>query len=238
MSLRLDSYLVNQNLTDSRNKAQALIKEGLVSVNGEVVQKSSLKLKEEDIVKVEEHKEYVSRAAYKLLNFLEELQLDVQGKTALDIGSSTGGFTQVLLEADVVAVSCVDVGTQQLHVSLREDTRVQVYEQCDIRDFQSQKAFDLVVSDVAFISLLHILNDVDRLASTDIILLFKPQFEVGREVKRDKNGVVLDKKAIANAMQKFEDACLLKKWYLQKKSPSSITGKEGNLEYCYHYVKN
>ena len=238
MSLRLDSYLVNQNLTDSRNKAQALIKEGLVSVNGEVVQKSSLKLKEEDSVKVEEHKEYVSRAAYKLLNFLEELQLDVQGKTALDIGSSTGGFTQVLLEADVVAVSCVDVGTQQLHVSLREDTRVQVYEQCDIRDFQSQKAFDLVVSDVAFISLLHILNDVDRLASTDIILLFKPQFEVGREVKRDKNGVVLDKKAIANAMQKFEDACMLKKWHLQKKSPSSITGKEGNLEYCYHYVKN
>ena len=93
------------------------------------------------------------------------------------------------------------------------------------------------MSDVAFISLIYILDAVDRLATKDIILLFKPQFEVGREAQRDQNGVVLDPKAIDKAMTKFEDACRLKEWRLVKKSPSSLVGKEGNLEYCYYYEK-
>ena len=233
--MRLDNYLVDKEFIESRNKAQNIIKEGLVFVNSKLITKASYKVEEGESVTVQEYKQYVSRAALKLLLFLEELDLDVRDKTALDIGSSTGGFTQVLLEGGVKEVSAVDVGTDQLHKSLREDERVFVYESCDIRKFESEKAFDLVVSDVAFISLLHILDDVDRLASQDVILLFKPQFEVGRGVKRDKNGVVQDKKAIANAMQKFEDACALKKWHLVQKSPSKLTGKEGNLEYCYYF---
>jgi len=232
---RLDNYLVEKEIVDSRNKAQTIIKEGFVSVNAKVIKKSSLKIEEHDVVTLAEHKSYVSRAAFKLLEFLEEINLDVKDRIALDIGSSTGGFTQVLLERNVVEVTCVDVGRDQLHKSLREDTRVNVFESCDIRKFESTKEFDLVVSDVAFISLLYILDAVDRLASKDIILLFKPQFEVGRHVKRDKNGVVLDKKAIANAMQKFEDACALKGWQLMQRAPSKLTGKEGNLEYCYHF---
>ncbi len=235
--MRLDNYLVEKEFVDSRNKAQSLIKEGLVSVNAKPIKKSSFKVEEGDEVLVSEHKSYVSRAAFKLALFLEELNLDVKGRVALDIGSSTGGFTQVLLESGVKEVSAVDVGTDQLHKSLRDDERVHVYESCDIRKFTSEKAFDLVVSDVAFISLLHILDDVERLSTQDIILLFKPQFEVGREAKRDNNGVVLDKKAIANAMQKFEDACALKGWYLVQKSPSKLTGKEGNLEWCYYFTK-
>ncbi|MDF1877438.1 TlyA family RNA methyltransferase [Sulfurimonas sp. SAG-AH-194-L11] len=235
--MRLDNYLVEKKIVDSRNKAQTIIKEGLVSVNAKLIKKSSFKVEEGDDVSVANYKQYVSRAAFKLLEFLEELSLDVQGKVALDIGSSTGGFTEVLLEYGVSEVSAVDVGTEQLHKSLREDKRVHVYESCDIRAYESEKKFDLIVSDVAFISLLHILSDVDRLATDEIILLFKPQFEVGREAKRDKNGVVLDNKAIANAMQKFEDACVLKSWRLVQKSPSKLTGKEGNLEYCYYFKK-
>ncbi len=235
--MRLDNYLVEKEFVDSRNKAQTIIKEGLISVNSKVIKKASYKVEEGDDISVEEYKKYVSRAAFKLAEFLEELNLDIRDKTALDIGSSTGGFTQVLLEGGVKEVSAVDVGTDQLHKSLREDERVHVYESCDIRKFESAKEFDLVVSDVAFISLVHILDDVDRLSSADIILLFKPQFEVGRNVKRDKNGVVQDKKAILNAMQKFEDACVLKEWHLVKKSPSQLTGKEGNLEYCYYFKK-
>ncbi len=235
--IRLDNYLLEKEFADSRNKAQSLIKEGLVFVNAKRIKKNSFRVEEGDQICVSEHKSYVSRAAFKLALFLAELGVDIKGRVALDIGSSTGGFTQVLLENGVREVSAVDVGRDQLHKSLRTDERVHVYESCDIREFMSEKRFDLVVSDVAFISLLHILNDVDRVSSHDIILLFKPQFEVGREAKRDKNGVVQDKRAITNAMQRFEDACALKKWRLIKKSPSKLTGKEGNLEWCYYFRK-
>lgn len=237
MALRLDSYLVEQALCESRNKAQQIIKESLVSVDGQVVQKPSFKIQEGSKVAIQKHKSYVSRAAYKLLYFLDEIRLDVSGKRALDIGSSTGGFTQVLLERGAEEVSCVDVGHNQLHHSLREDSRVRVYEGCDIRKFESTKPYELVVSDVAFISLLHILEDIKRLASQDIVLLFKPQFEVGREAKRDKNGVVLDKKAIKSAMIGFEDACRLHSLELIEKLPSKVSGKEGNLEYCYYFKR-
>ncbi|EDZ61467.1 RNA binding methyltransferase, FtsJ-like protein [Sulfurimonas gotlandica GD1] len=235
--MRLDNYLVENSLSESRTKAQGIIKDGLVSVNGNIITKSSLKIDESDEVNVAEHKEYVSRSAHKLSLFLEELNLDVTGNIALDIGSSTGGFTQVLLENMVKEVSAVDVGRDQLHKSLLNDERVFSHESCDIREFKSDKVFDIVVSDVSFISLLNILDDVDRLASDKIILLFKPQFEVGREAKRDNHGVVLDEKAIMNAMIKFEDAAMLKGWELIMKSPSKLTGKEGNLEYCYYYEK-
>jgi len=235
--MRLDNYLVENKIVESRTKAQAIIKEGLVSVNVVVVKKSSFKVSNVDSVTVGEYKAYVSRSAHKLALFLEELALDVKGRVALDIGSSTGGFTQVLLENGVKEVSAVDVGKEQLHKSLLEDSRVHSYESCDIRKFESDKEFDLVVSDVSFISLLYILDDVDRLATSAIILLFKPQFEVGREAKRDNHGVVLDEKAISKAMHKFEEACQTKGWSLTKKTPSKLTGKEGNLEYCYYYEK-
>ena len=233
---RLDNYLVEKNVTDSRNKAQALIKNGLVSVNAKVIKKSAFKVEEFDAVEVETHDNYVSRAAHKLKSFLEELDLDISGKVCLDIGASTGGFTQVLLEGNVKTVDAVDVGKAQLHKSIKEDSRVYSYESCDIRKFESDKYYDLVVSDVSFISLLNILDDVDRLASNGIILLFKPQFEVGREAKRDNHGVVLDAKVITDAMKKFEEACEEKNWKLVQKSSSTLTGKEGNLEYCYYYT--
>ncbi|MDF1874571.1 TlyA family RNA methyltransferase [Sulfurimonas sp. SAG-AH-194-I05] len=234
---RLDNYLVENDYIDSRNKAQALIKSGLVSVNNKVIKKSAFKVEVGDTVHVQEHDDYVSRAAYKLKAFLEEISLNVAGMTALDIGSSTGGFTQVLLEKDIKEVSAVDVGKDQLHKRIKEDTRVHSYESCDIRNFKSDTIFDLVVSDVSFISLLYILDDVDRLACGKIILLFKPQFEVGREAKRDNHGVVLDSKVIEEAMFRFEEACALKEWILVQKSPSQLTGKEGNLEYCYYFQK-
>lgn len=234
---RLDNYLVENSLAQSRNKAQELIKNALVSINGRVVLKNSAMVEEGDEVSVKEHKEFVSRSAFKLDYFLDEIKIDLRDKVALDIGSSTGGFTQVLLQRGIREVNAVDVGKEQLHKSLREDKRVFSFEECDIRDFKSDKKFDIVVSDVSFISLLKILDDVDRLANNKIILLFKPQFEVGKEAKRDKNGVVTDEKAILNAMTKFEDACKLKGWKMLQKSPSKLSGKEGNLEYCYFFEK-
>ncbi len=235
--MRLDTYLVENNLAMSRTKAQSIIKSSLVSVNNKVVKKSAYQVEDEDRVEVLEHLEYVSRSAHKLKGFLDELNLDIVDTVCLDIGASTGGFTQVLLEYGVKEVSAVDVGSKQLHEKIKNDQRVFSYENCDIREFESEKVFDLVVSDVAFISLLNILDTVDLLANDTIILLFKPQFEVGREAKRDKHGVVLDDKAIQEAMQKFEKASEDKGWDLILKSPSTLTGKEGNLEYCYCYKK-
>ena len=139
--MRLDNYLVEKKLAMSRNKAQTMVKDGHVSVNSKVILKSSFKLEESDEVRVRQHKEYVSRSAFKLAAFLDELNLDLKGATALDIGSSTGGFTQVLLENGVSEVSAVDVGRDQLHQILRDDKRVHSFESCDIRGFESEKFF-------------------------------------------------------------------------------------------------
>jgi 23S rRNA (cytidine1920-2'-O)/16S rRNA (cytidine1409-2'-O)-methyltransferase len=234
--LRLDNYLVKEGFVESRNKAQELIKSKKVFVNDKIITKSSFKIDTQS-VKILSDTLYVSRAALKLKSFLPLLPFTCKGMRALDIGSSTGGFTEVLLEEGVLHVDAVDVGSNQLHVRLKEDSRVSSFEQMDIRKFESQRAYDLLTSDVSFISLSHILDDVERLSKEWIILLFKPQFEVGREVKRDNNGVVKDEKAITKAMMSFEDSCSIKGWKLIAKEEAHIRGKEGNIEYCYCYQK-
>jgi len=235
--IRLDQYLVENNLVQSRNKAQQLIKDSKVKVNKKVITKPSFKISDEEVELDDEHL-YVSRAAYKLKNFLPLLPFDVKGMNALDIGSSTGGFTEVLLMNGVNSVTSVDVGSSQLHEKLLKDPRVYSVENTDIREFKSDKPFELITCDVSFISLHHILEAIDTLGSKYMILLFKPQFEVGKQVKRDKNGVVVDKKAIAAAMLKFEDTCTLLGWKKLLMEVSSISGKEGNVEYCYCYEKS
>jgi len=235
--IRLDQYLVEKNLVDSRNKAQQLIKDSKVSVDKKIITKPSFKVSNE-LIELDDEYVYVSRAAYKLKNFLPLLPFVVKDKNALDIGSSTGGFTEVLLLNDVKSVTSVDVGSSQLHQKLLDDKRVKSIEKQDIRTFESSNKFDLITCDVSFISLLHILENIDNLSSKYIILLFKPQFEVGKNVKRDKNGVVVDTKAISASMIKFEDTCTLLGWKKVLMQESSVTGKEGNLEYCYCYEKN
>ena len=235
--MRLDQYLVERCGLYSRNKAQELVKAGKVRVAGSVVLKPSHKVAEDDSVELEQTGLYVSRAAQKLKGFLPGLPFSPEGMEALDIGASTGGFTQVLLEVGAAHVDAVDVGSEQLHPELRNDSRVTSVENMDIRKFEPQKRYDLVVSDVSFISLLHILDDVDRLASQWIVLLFKPQFEVGREAKRDRNGVLKDPKAVMRAMLRFEDACTVKGWEQVAKEESKLLGKEGNVEYCYCFKR-
>ena len=235
---RLDLLLLERGFFGSRNKAAEAIREGKVAVDGAVVRKPSAKCSERAEIAVE-NDGYVSRAARKLAGYLEEYPLEIAGKRCLDIGSSTGGFTQVLLERGAERVDAVDVGREQLHPSLRGDPRVRSHEETDIRDFDPGRGYPLVVSDVSFISLLHILPSVDRLAESgaDILLLFKPQFEVGREAKRDRRGVVTDDKAVAEAMERFEGAAKARGWKMLRKVPSTLAGKEGNREWVYHFVK-
>lgn len=235
--MRLDSYLVELGLVESRNKAQQLIKDHAVSVDGKIIDKVSYEADETMKVELSDVAQYVSRAAIKLKGFLPFTEWNLSGLNALDIGSSTGGFTQILLEEGVQSVTCVDVGSDQLHPSLRSDIRVSVHENTDIRHFSREKTYDIVTCDVAFIPLELILESINELASNYIVVLFKPQFQVGREVKRDKNGVVKDNSAIGKAMIRFEDACALIGWKLVAKEVAHISGKEGNQETCYGFIK-
>jgi len=188
---RLDKYLVEQGYFESRNRALDAIKRGKVFVDGEVA-KASCKCDETSMIDIDEEKFYVSRASKKLELFLTEYPMDLMDKRALDIGSSTGGFVQILLENGVQSVTAVDVGFNQLHHSLRDNPKVNVFEEMDIRDFEPTEAFEVVTCDVSFISILQIVDAINRLSSGDMILLFKPQFEVGRAVKRDSRGVVVN----------------------------------------------
>ena len=236
--MRLDKYLVEEGYFESRNRANDAIKAGKVKVDGKVA-KASAKIDENSSVDVEDEKFYVSRAARKLENFLTEHPMDLQGKKALDIGSSTGGFAQIVLENKVDTLSCVDVGKDQLHVSLRNNEKLSLHEDTDIREFQSDDAFELITCDVSFISILQITDDIDRLSQngTDIIILYKPQFEVGKDVKRDSRGVVQDLDAIARRKEEFEAEAEKLGWSLTYQALSQVQGKEGNQEYLYHFVK-
>ena len=236
--MRLDKYLVEEGYFESRNRANDAIKAGQVIVDGKKA-KASAKVDENSIVEVEDTKFYVSRAARKLENFLAEHSVEMKGKRALDIGSSTGGFAQIVLENHVATLSCVDVGKDQLHVSLRTNEKLSLHEETDIREFQSDDAFELITCDVSFISILQITDDIDRLGQngTDIIILYKPQFEVGKDVKRDSRGVVQDLDAIARRKEGFEAEAIKLGWSLKYQALSQVQGKEGNQEYLYHFVK-
>jgi 23S rRNA (cytidine1920-2'-O)/16S rRNA (cytidine1409-2'-O)-methyltransferase len=235
--LRLDEELVNRGLVYSRNKAKEIIKSSKVKVNSKVVTKPSFNVTSDDFIEITDDKIYVSRAALKLKNYLDKYNIDFKDKIVLDIGSSTGGFSEVSLEKGAKKVVAVDVGTNQLHPKLRDDERIESYENQDIRDFEYPQKFDVIVSDVSFISLLKIIEKIDSLAKKDIILLFKPQFEVGKEAKRDKRGVIKDKEAIKKAKENFEKECRKLGWKLIRSEESSIKGKEGNIEYIYHFIK-
>ena len=235
--MRLDKYLVEKGYFESRNRALDAIKRGKVFVDGKVA-KASMKCNESTEIDIDKEKFYVSRAAKKLELFLEEYSMNLEGRVAVDVGSSTGGFVQILLENGVASVACVDVGSNQLHYSLRNNEKVEVYEERDVRDFKVDRAFNLLTCDVSFISILQIIDAIDRLASSDMILLFKPQFEVGRAVKRDSRGVVVNQEAIDKAKEKFERKTDALNWEMCYMTTSKLSGKSGNIEYIYHFRKS
>ncbi|WP_297914082.1 SAM-dependent methyltransferase [uncultured Campylobacter sp.] len=159
--------------------------------------------------------------------------LNLAGADVLDVGSSTGGFVQILLQRGAKSVTALDVGSSQLSEILRRDPRVIVRENTDIREFASKKKFDLITCDVSFISLNLILKSLANLAKNALIVLFKPQFEVGTEIKRNKKGVLRDEKAVRAARAKFERLCAELGLTVLYASACKITGKEGNREFFY-----
>lgn len=245
--MRLDNFLVAKSYCSTREKAKRLIARGCVHFNGKIINKASFEVvNNEDklFINTEKERLLVSRAGEKLQGFFEEREiLDgvkkeqiVLNKSILDVGSSTGGFTQVLLEKGAKNVTCVDVGSDQLDETLRKNPKIRLFERCDIRDFVCDQKFDLTVCDVSFISLSKILPSILKLAD-EFILLFKPQFEVGKIVKRSKKGVILDVRATQKRLNEFIDE--LKEANLQVFSiqKSILKGKEGNEEFFIYAKK-
>src|SRR5574344_2516099 len=239
--MRLDLYLSKNFDIQSRNKALELILSNKVRVDGKIVSKASFLVDDKMKIELLEDDFYVSRAAYKLKYFLDELknknEINLKDKIALDIGSSTGGFTQILIEFDIQKVVCVDVGSNQLHEKIKKDNKIEFFENCDIRDFKSNICFDIVTCDVSFISILKIIDSIDSLDFKKLIILFKPQFEVGINVKRDKKGVVKDKDAIEKARSNFLAKTLELKWKLEKNNISKLKEKDGNYEEFFYFSK-
>ena len=235
--MRLDAYLVQKH-NYTRSRAQLLISDGAVCINGIVVTKANKTVQPTDMVSVIDTITYVSRAGLKLKHALEAFRIVPTGLHCLDIGSSTGGFTDCLLKEGAAHVDAVDVGTDQLAKGLRADTRVSVFEKTDIRNFENKHPYDLIVCDISFISLLKIIPELSRFSKdgTKIVLLIKPQFEVGKEYL-GKGGIVTDEMRVVEVITDIVNKA--KKHHLRLNDEikkSSIKGGDGNQEYCAYFT--
>lgn len=235
---RLDAYLVAVGAASGREKAKELIEAGYVAINGTVVTKASRRVTPADeVVCAAPAQKYVGRGGYKLERAIEAAGLALTDAVAMDVGSSTGGFTDCMLQNGAARVYAVDVGHDQLHAKLREDPRVVVLEGTDVR---SQALSDAVAAgsitfcsvDVSFVSLSHVLPAVLPCLAQDatLVCLIKPQFEAGKAAI-GKHGVVKDKKVHAQVLSRqlclFGEMGLTPIWL----GHSPITGGEGNIEY-------
>ena len=232
--LRADRLLVERGLFESRAKAQAAIEAGLVFANGIAVRKASEEIAGDAELSANAPHPYVSRGGVKLAAALDHFSIDPNGRVCLDVGASTGGFTQVLVERGARRVYAVDVGTAQLHESLRKRPEIVSLEQTDIRTISSamfDEAPGVVSIDVSFISLKHVLPAATVLTAREAMLvaLIKPQFEAGRD--KVKKGVVRDSGVHTAVCDDIVAAVAALRWIIRGVIPSPIAGGEGNAEF-------
>ena len=237
-SQRADRFLVDAGLFESRTAARAAIDAGLVRADGVLVTRASQKIAPGTRIDAAPAHPYVSRGGLKLAHALDVFGVAVEGRACLDLGASTGGFTDVLLRRGAVHVTAVDVGTGQLHGRLRADGRVRSLEQTDVRSLaavQMLHAPDLVVGDLSFIALEKALAVPLGLASpdADLVLLFKPQFQVGK-AHVGKGGLVTDTGAVARSVSAFTAWMADQGWTILAWAESPILGGDGNSERLLH----
>ena len=243
MKERLDVMLVNRGLAASREKAKAIIMSGIVFVDGQREDKAGSTFDEKVTIEVKGNTlKYVSRGGLKLEKAMKHFDVTLNGKVCMDVGSSTGGFTDCMLQNGAVKVYAVDVGHGQLDWKLRNDERVVCMEKTNIRyvkpdQIEVPPAF--VSIDVSFISLTKVLNPVKNLMTDDgeIVCLIKPQFEAGRE-KVGKKGVVRDKNVHKEVIEMVMDFAKENGFVLCNLDYSPIKGPEGNIEYLLHLSKD
>ena len=233
MKARLDIELAKRGLTQSRSQAENLIRLGQIEVDGRIASKPGQPVGPDSIIKLLASERYVSRAGLKLASVAANFRIDFTDKVVLDIGSSTGGFTDYALQHGASRVIAVDVGTDQLHPSLRSDERIELHEKTDIRDFVTDQTIDIIVGDVSFISLREILPHVAKnlmQPSTQLVAMVKPQFEAGRG--QVNKGVIKNDKVRRQILADFEE---WSQWYfvVRDKRDSDVAGQKGNVERFY-----
>ncbi|MCQ2599557.1 MAG: TlyA family RNA methyltransferase [Alphaproteobacteria bacterium] len=236
--MRLDQELVVRNIYPSRAKAVAAIKSGLVMVNGVVAQKPSQTISEMDEIFGGALPYASGRGSLKLLHALEYFNINPNGMMCLDVGASTGGFTEVLLSHGASRVIAVDVGTGQLIPQLRNDTRVLSCENTDIRKMQPIDGVGLIVVDVSFISLTNIADSLAAWGVLQMVVLVKPQFEVSREVAARTNGVIKSDELRQMAIDKVSKCFVDLGYNVVGVICSPILGGSGNTEYLMYLTKN
>ena len=233
MKARLDIELAKRGLTQSRSQAENLIRLGQIEVDGRIASKPGQPVGPDSIIKLLASERYVSRAGLKLASVAANFKIDFTDKVVLDIGSSTGGFTDYALQHGASKVISVDAGTDQLHPSLRSDERIELHEKTDIRDFVTDQTIDIIVGDVSFISLREILPHVAKnlmQPSTQLVAMVKPQFEAGRG--QVNKGVIKNDKVRRQILADFEEWSQ-RYFVVRDKRDSDVAGQKGNVERFY-----
>lgn len=230
--MRLDLALVARKISYSRSKAEEYIRDGHVKLNGQVVTKSSTMVRENDTIKGAVVEEYVSRAGLKLASVARKLKVRFEGSIVLDVGSSTGGFTEYALRHGAQKVYAVDVGTDQLHPKLQGNPQIELHEKTDIRNFIPSQIPTIVVMDVSFISLRYILPHIATIVGPDtlVVAMLKPQFEAGKE---QVNKGIIKNDTIRRQILKDFEAWVQKLYKIQDKADSEVAGAKGNVERFY-----
>lgn len=234
--VRLDKALVQLGLVTTRSQAESYIRLGRVKVAGRLVTKPGYFVHDLSLVELDQPEQFVSRAGLKLASVADKLAVDFRGKLVLDVGSSTGGFTDYALSRGARRVICVDVGTDQLHPKLRRDARVELHEKTDIRDFVTNQPVDIILIDVSFISLREVLPHLAELANrqTQVVAMVKPQFETGNRLKN--HGVIKNDTERRRILHDFEQ--WVKRYFLLRaKADSAVAGARGNRERFYLLTK-
>lgn len=228
---RLDVLMVQRGLAPTRTQAQALIMAGQVSADGKRLEKPGATFDTATVLHIKNQPRYVSRAGDKLASVVEHFDLDFGGKTILDVGSSTGGFTDLALQQGASQVFCVDVGTGQLAYKLRQDLRVVVMEKTDIREAKLPILPDMAVIDVSFISLTKVLESTAALVKAGglIVAMAKPQFEAGKLLADKYRGVIPMGEERDEVLSEVRE-WMRKRFELLSEMDSGLSGAEGNVE--------
>lgn len=233
MKQRLDKELLRRGMVVSRSQAEDIIRRGFVTVKNVPVIKAGFLTDETADIKIKPRVSFVSRAGEKLYSVIDSLSLDFKNKIVLDVGSSTGGFTDVVLRLGAARVVAVDVGTDQMHPTLRRDSRIELHEKTDIRSFKTPQHIQIVVIDVSFISLREILPAVIDLIEPEtlIIAMVKPQFESANSGIKHK-GVIKNDRMRRDILKDFE-VWSQKLFKIIDKADSEVHGSKGNAERFY-----